>query len=70
MDGVGSLFLCGVNYVGVYLCGLYIGMPKHGLDGVYVCSKLQLERSIRMPEAVESDMLLNASSFYPFFQWF
>ena len=69
MYGVGSLFLCWVNDVGVYLGGLDIGMSKHRLNCIDVRAKFQLERCIRMSGKMEGYMFLDASSLYPFLQW-
>ena len=62
----GVLFLC-INNLCVDLCCAYIGMTKHFADGIDVCTARQLERSIRVSEAMERDMLLYASCFNPSF---
>ena len=56
--------------MGVDLSCLDVGMPEHILDDIDVGTHFELERSIRMPEAMEGDVLLDASRLNPFLQWF
>ena len=70
LDGIsGSILLC-VNYLGIDLSCCYLFMAKHLADGIDVGAACQLQGSERMPEAVEGDVLGNASLFNPPFQWF
>lgn len=46
MDGIGSLLLAGVHYVGVYLGSLDVGVSEHILDDVDVGTQFELERGI------------------------
>lgn len=69
MDGIGSLLLAGVHYVGVYLGSLDVGVSEHILDDVDVGTQFELERGIRMTETMKGDVLLDASRLYPFLQW-
>ena len=62
----GILFLC-INNLCIDLCCAYIGMTKHFAYGIDVCTARQLERSIRVPEAMEGDMLLYSCCFNPSF---
>ena len=70
MDSIGSLLLAGVHNVGIDLSSLDVGMPEHILDDIDVGTHFELERSIRMPEAMKGDVLLDASRLNPFLQWF
>ena len=69
-DGVSRLFFLLVNHLCIDLCRANIGMAQHFADGIEVCAAGQLEGSVCMAEAVEGDMLLDASSFYPTFNRF
>lgn len=55
LDGIsGSIFLC-VNYLGIDLSCCYLLMTKHLADSIDVRAICQLQGSIGMAKAVESD---------------
>lgn len=59
-----------VHHLCIDLGGFDVGMTKQFADGIDVGAACQLQGSERMPEAVEGDVLGNASLFNPPFQWF
>ena len=61
-----TLFLC-INNLCVNLSCAYISMTKHFAYCINICTARQLERCIRVPEAMEGDMLLYSCCFNPSF---
>ena len=68
MQRIGGFLFLFVYDMRINLRGFDVSMSHQRLDGVYVNSIFQQQRSVAMAVSMEGDVLLDTGSFYPDFQ--
>lgn len=68
MQRIGGFLFLFVYDMRINLRGFDVSMSHQRLDGVYVNSIFQQQRSVAMAATMEGDVLLDTGNFYPDFQ--
>lgn len=68
MQRIGGFLFLFVYNMRINLRGFDISMSHQRLDGIYVNSIFQQQRSVAMAATMEGDVLLDTGCFYPDFQ--
>ena len=59
-NGFCRFFFLGINHLGVDLRGLDIGMAEHLAHRINISATSQLQRGVRMTEAMEGDVFVDS----------